>query len=74
MTTRPSDREALRQKLRVEAERPLTREEWEARAAIAVGPEEREQVRELIRWFTRRYPSPVERLAYARRAYARWRR
>ena len=35
---------------------------------------EREQLQELVTWFQRRYPSPMERLAYVRRAYARWQR
>ena len=35
---------------------------------------EREQLQDLVAWFTRRYPSPLERLAYVRRAYARWQR
>ena len=35
---------------------------------------EREELQELVAWFTRRYPSPLERLAYVRRAYARWQR
>jgi hypothetical protein len=35
---------------------------------------EREQLQELVAWFQRRYPSPLERLAYVRRAYARWQR
>jgi len=35
---------------------------------------ERDAVQDLVRWFRRRYPTPVERLAYARRAYARWQR
>lgn len=33
---------------------------------------ERADVAALVRWFTTRYPTPIERLAYARRAYARW--
>jgi hypothetical protein len=33
---------------------------------------EREAVMELVEWFRRRYPTPLARLAYARRAYARW--
>ena len=33
---------------------------------------EEEDTRALIRWFRRRYPTPSERLAYARRAYRRW--
>ena len=35
---------------------------------------EREQLQELVTWFQRRYPSPLQRLAYVRRAYARWQR
>ena len=30
--------------------------------------------RALVAWFTQRYPTGAERLAYARRAYARWMR
>ncbi|HEX5475224.1 MAG TPA: hypothetical protein VFX12_11225 [Vicinamibacterales bacterium] len=33
---------------------------------------EREHVEVLVRWFTRRYPTGAERLAYVRRAYRRW--
>ena len=35
---------------------------------------ERDEVLSLVRWFTRRYPTPADRLAYVRQAYARWRR
>ena len=35
---------------------------------------EREEILSLVRWFTRRYPTAGERLAYAREAYARWTR
>lgn len=35
---------------------------------------EREEVRALVGWFCRRYPTPLDRLAYVRRAYARWER
>lgn len=35
---------------------------------------ERDEVLALVHWFRRRYPTPLERLAYARRAYARWQR
>jgi hypothetical protein len=35
---------------------------------------EREDVRTLVEWFRHRYPTPLERLAYVRRAYARWQR
>jgi hypothetical protein len=34
---------------------------------------EREDVAALVRWFTTRYPTPLERLAYIRQAHARWR-
>jgi hypothetical protein len=64
----------LRAKLRAIAERTLTPEEWAERAAVPIGPEELQRSRELIRWFRRRYPTAGERLAYVRRAYARWTR
>lgn len=35
---------------------------------------ERDEVLALVAWFRRRYPTPAERLAYVRRAYARWQR
>ena len=35
---------------------------------------ERDELLALVRWFRRRYPTPLERLAYVRRAYARWQR
>jgi hypothetical protein len=35
---------------------------------------ERDEVLTLVRWFKGRYRTPVERLAYVRRAYARWHR
>jgi len=71
MTPVPSDRTAAR--LRQLSERVLSAEEVRAylEAPIAVG--EREDILSLIRWFRRRYPSPADRLAYVRRAYARWR-
>ena len=56
-------------------ESPLAPEEFERRLAASLaeldGPE-LENLSGLIRWFVRRYPTPQERLAYARRAYARW--
>jgi hypothetical protein len=62
----------VRAKLRALADRTLSAEEWAERAAVPIGPEELQQSRELIRWFRRRYPTVGERLAYVRRAYARW--
>jgi hypothetical protein len=35
---------------------------------------EREDILALSRWFCKRYPTPLERLAYIRRAYTRWQR
>lgn len=33
---------------------------------------ERDNVLSLVRWFRARYAMPLDRLAYVRRAYARW--
>jgi hypothetical protein len=54
------------------AERRLSAEEFRAALAVPLGSDEEAEARSLIRWFRRRYPTPAERLAYARRAYARW--
>lgn len=70
-TIRPADAET-RARLRDLAERPLSIEEWRRRAAIPLTADEQERTFELVRWFTRRYPTPAQRLAYARRAYRRW--
>lgn len=61
-------------RVREMANRPLTREEFRAALAIPLGEAELEEARALIRWFRRRYPTPAERLAYARRACERWKR
>ena len=53
-------------------ERHLSPEEFRAALAVPLGEQEEEESRSLIRWFRRRYPTPAERLAYARRAYRRW--
>ena len=47
----------------------------EVRAALEreISDVEREDVLALVRWFTTRYPTAEERLAYVRQAYARWR-
>lgn len=54
------------------AERQLSPEEVRAALAVPLGEGEEQESRSLIRWFRRRYPTPAERLAYARRAYRRW--
>jgi hypothetical protein len=54
--------------------RLLTPEEARAALAVPVSDSEREEVLAAVRWFRRRYPAPLERLAYVRRAYRRWTR
>jgi hypothetical protein len=61
------------ERLRALAERQLSAEEVRAALAQPLGEAEEEESRSLIRWFRRRYPTPADRLAYARRAYRRWR-
>ena len=52
--------------------RKLTSEEFQAYVDAPVSEAERQEALRLIRWFTKRYPTPAERLAYAQRSYARW--
>lgn len=59
-------------RVRALAERQLSPEEIRAALAVPIGEAEEQESRSLIRWFRRRYPTPAERLAYARRAYRRW--
>jgi hypothetical protein len=54
------------------SERQLSPEELRAALAVPLGQDEEDESRSLIRWFRRRYPTPADRLAYARRAYRRW--
>ena len=61
-----------RRRLSTLAERELTADEVRAALRTPLGDAEREESLSLIRWFRRRYPTPAERLAYARRAYRRW--
>jgi hypothetical protein len=63
---------ALVAALRAEADRALSREEFMARTTAPMSDREREDTLSLIAWFMRRYPTARERLAYARRAHARW--
>ena len=53
-------------------DRRLGPDEVRAYLDAPVSDFEREEVLALVRWFCRRYPTPAERLAYARRAYTRW--
>lgn len=54
-------------------EESLPVEEFDRRLA-AFTDEEREEALALIRWFTRRYPTPKERLDFARRMFEQWTR
>ena len=53
-------------------ERRLSPEEFARLSAVPITDVERHTTLELVAWFTRRYPTPLERLAYVRRARARW--
>jgi hypothetical protein len=66
-------RAAAIRRAREYADRRLSRHELAEMEAVPIEPGEREAVLALVRWFCRRYPTPAERLAYVRRAYARWR-
>jgi hypothetical protein len=64
----------MRPDLTATANRTLTAAEARAYLDAPATEAERAEVRALAEWFQRRYPTPLERLAYVRRAYARWRR
>lgn len=55
----------------VEASLPV--DEFDRRIG-AFTAEEAEEALELIRWFMRRYPTPKERLDFARRTFDQWTR
>ena len=67
MTLRPEDLASFH-------ERSLGPAEASAYLDAPMSADERDDVRAIVRWFQLRYPTPAERLAYVRRAYARWRR
>jgi len=54
------------------AERVLAADAFDAYVNAPVSKDEREEAVRLIRWFSKRYRTPAQRLAYVRRAYARW--
>jgi hypothetical protein len=57
--------------LREASERRLSAEELDAYVNAPWSEEEREDTQALIRWFQRRYPTPLARLRAARVAYRR---
>lgn len=68
---KPAD-QATRDRLKALHETRISPEEFQARLRAPVSDEERADTQALITWFMRRYPTPTERLTYARRAYRRW--
>jgi hypothetical protein len=61
-------------RIRELVDRSLSPAEVRAWLDTPISSAEREEVLALVAWFTRRYPTPIERLAYVRQAYARWSR
>jgi hypothetical protein len=62
------------ERLHALSERRLSPAEFDAYVNAPWGEGEREHTLELIAWFQRRYPTPIERLRAARRAMLRARR
>ena len=69
-TSPPS--EAALQATRRFSERILDADAFDAYVNAPVSEDEREDALRLIRWFSNRYRTPAQRLAYVRRAYVRW--
>ena len=69
--TRPPSQAALEATRRF-SERILAADEFDTYVHAPVSEDEREEGLRLIRWFSKRYRTPAQRLAYVRRAYARW--
>lgn len=63
-----------RARLAVLVERRVTPAELREALETPLSREEREETLALRRWFTRRYATPLERLAYVRQTYQRWTR
>ena len=63
--------EAL-ERVREIAERRLSAEEFDSYVHTPMGEAERQEILASIAWFTKRYPTPGERLAAARRGYKQW--
>ena len=61
-------RDRIREDVRALVERRLELSELEAYVRAPMSDDERDEILSLIDWFTRRYPTPGERLAAARRA------
>jgi hypothetical protein len=62
-----------RERLAALVDRQLSPGERAAYENAPMSDEEREEIQNLVRWFCTRYPTAAERLAWCRRATARWR-
>lgn len=51
---------------------PLSPKEFEERLVAAMTPEQNEERKALIAWFTCRYPTPMERLKYVTARSRQW--
>ena len=60
--------ESTPSRIRAESERRLSPEDFDAWVNAAWDDEDRERTLALIRWFKRRYPTPLERLRAGRKA------
>ena len=68
--TPPTLSPADRAELEAWENRRLSPEEFEARVRAPWTDQEREDFDNLVRWFNRRYPTPLQRLAATRRLMA----
>ena len=59
-------------RVRAIAERKLSAEELDAYVNAPMSDVEREEILASVAWFKKRYPTPGDRLAAARRAYEQW--
>ena len=69
----PPSPEAL-ERVRQLAERQLSAEEFDAYVHAPMSEAERQEILASGAWFTKRYPTPGERLAAARHACKQWAR
>lgn len=59
------------ERVRALANRQLSAQELDEYVNAPMDAEERERTLELIHWYSRRYPTAIERLRHARRAWKR---
>ena len=53
-------------------DRELSVAEAEAYVTAPMSDQELRETLELVEWFRRRYPTPIDRLRYVTKAYRRW--